>query len=271
MTKVHRSELTGAPYNPRTIGDRQRAALKESLRKNGLIAPLVWNRRTGNLVGGHQRMELMDSLLRTKNYTLDVAEVDMSEAEEVAANIALNNANAMGEFDYGAVQSLATDYGLDLQKDFLFDRDDMLVSFGMDLEDAHVQVRNADTTPELMQELKDRKKLVRERLQGAKAEVGDYTSTAMPGVLTLVFNDDSQKRQFCTSVGLSETVTTIHAERVLDLTDMAPDNDSGIADVSIAMMPDELAAWERLKKKLKAPDDKLAILKLLEQAGIDVG
>jgi hypothetical protein len=61
------------------------------------------------------------------------------------------------------VKSLSEEFSLDLGTDLLFDRDDLLVSFGMDLQDAGVQKRSADASPELMQEIKDRKKLVREK------------------------------------------------------------------------------------------------------------
>lgn len=156
-------------------------------------------------------MELLDSLMRTKDYSLDVAVVDMSETEEIAANVALNNSSAMGEFDYEAIKSLASDYSLDLQADFLFDRDDLLVSFGLDLGEAAVQKRDATTTPELMQEIKDRKKLVRDRFNAVRAEEGDYTTSAVPGVMTVVFTTESSRKAFCERVGVPIDTTVISA------------------------------------------------------------
>lgn len=268
MREIHREQLKGAEYNPRKIGERQRKALKASLSQNGLLQPIVWNERTGNIVGGHQRIKELDSLMRTKNYTLDVAVVDLSESEEVAANIALNNQNTMGEFDFTAVQELSSEFSLNLESDLLFDRDDLLVSFGVDLEDVQVQKRDAYADPELMQEIKDRKKEVRERLKETKAEMGDYTTDRPVGILTLVFCDESQKKEFCNAHGLVETVTTIHAESILDLSDLTPYT-GGAAELSIPMLPSEVAMWERLKRKLKAPDDKLAIMKIMDQLGIE--
>ena len=268
MREIARDQLKGADYNPRKIGERQRKALKESLRKNGLLQPVVWNERTGNIVGGHQRINELDSLMRTKNYTLDVAVVDLSEAEEVAANIALNNANTMGEFDFNAVQELSSEFNLNLETDFLFDRDDLLVSFGVDLESVQVQKRDAYADEDLMKEIKDRKKEVRERLKETRAETGDYTTDRPVGILTLVFRDDSQKKEFCAAYGLADSVTTVHAETVLDLSNLTPYTDAP-PELAIPMLPSELAMWERLKRKLKAPDDKLAILKIMDQLGIE--
>ena len=51
------SELNEAPYNPRKISDHQYSALLESIDKFGDISGIVFNRKTGNLVGGHQRIK----------------------------------------------------------------------------------------------------------------------------------------------------------------------------------------------------------------------
>ena len=93
MMTVKRTDLQKAPYNPRTINDRNMKALKKSLEKNNLLQPIVWNKRTGNVVSGHQRLEALDSSARTDKYSLDVAVVDLDEKAEVAANMAAPAAN----------------------------------------------------------------------------------------------------------------------------------------------------------------------------------
>lgn len=92
--------MKGAPYNPRRISEANKAKLKKSLGKNGLVGTVTWNRRTGNVVGGHQRLAAIDSLEGTKNYLLDVAVIDVDEADEKAINVALNNQQAMGDWDF---------------------------------------------------------------------------------------------------------------------------------------------------------------------------
>ncbi len=95
-----RSELRGAPYNPRTITAKARKQLKAGLEALGLLHPLTWNKRTGNLVAGHQRLDLLDGLANgASDYKLTVAVVDLSPEEEIEANVLLNNPEAAGRYD----------------------------------------------------------------------------------------------------------------------------------------------------------------------------
>jgi hypothetical protein len=96
---VHRSELKNAPYNPRRITDSARRRLKKNLETVGLVQPIVWNRRTGHIVGGHQKVKCLDALEGTHDYLVPVAVVDMDEVTERAQNIFLNNAEAQGDWD----------------------------------------------------------------------------------------------------------------------------------------------------------------------------
>lgn len=96
---VHRSELKGAPYNPRKINKVQAKRLKNGIKSHGLVGGILWNRRTGNLVGGHQRLTQLDDLEGSQDYTLDVDVIDVDEAEEKELNILLNNPALQGEFD----------------------------------------------------------------------------------------------------------------------------------------------------------------------------
>jgi len=50
-------DLKPANYNPRKISDEQLKMLKKSLLEFGDLSGIVYNRRTGNLVGGHQRVK----------------------------------------------------------------------------------------------------------------------------------------------------------------------------------------------------------------------
>ena len=62
-TKVMRlSEIKPAEYNPRvklSEKDFEYKALRESITQFGLVVPLIVNERTGNLVGGHQRLSVL--------------------------------------------------------------------------------------------------------------------------------------------------------------------------------------------------------------------
>lgn len=97
--EVHRSELSNAPYNPREMSDYAREKLRRSLETHGLVEPLVWNRRTGHLVGGHQRIAQLDVLNGTGDYKVGVAQIDVPLKQEMELNVALNNLHAQGIFN----------------------------------------------------------------------------------------------------------------------------------------------------------------------------
>lgn len=89
------AELNAAPYNPRRISDTAYAALRASVARFGLVQPIVWNRRTGHVVGGHQRLRAASELGEER---VKVVVVDLTDSEEKGLNLALNNANAQGQF-----------------------------------------------------------------------------------------------------------------------------------------------------------------------------
>jgi len=99
IVEVHRSELKNAPYNPRVISQNARRRLKEKIESVGLIDPPIWNRITGHIVGGHQRVSILDALHKTKNYRLRVAAVELDLKTEKETNLFLNNENAQGDWD----------------------------------------------------------------------------------------------------------------------------------------------------------------------------
>ncbi len=103
---ISRLKIKNAAYNPRKIDDVSFKNLKKNIKQNGLIETLVWNRTTGNLVSGHQRIKILDSLERKKDYMLTVAVVELGEKEEKEQNIFMNNLSAQGYFDLDMVKDL---------------------------------------------------------------------------------------------------------------------------------------------------------------------
>jgi hypothetical protein len=87
VVEIHRSELVNAVYNPRKISDHEKSKLREVLKRHGLVAPITWNHRSKNIVGGHQRIGLLDDIAETSDYTLHVAVIDVDEAREKELNI----------------------------------------------------------------------------------------------------------------------------------------------------------------------------------------
>lgn len=90
------ADLAPADYNPRRISPKAMQGLKASLERFGELGGIVFNRRTGNLVGGHQRVKALLALGETH---AEVRVVDLPTAEEKAANLALNHPGIGGEWD----------------------------------------------------------------------------------------------------------------------------------------------------------------------------
>lgn len=103
---IRRREIKNAPYNPRQIGPGERARLKTALEQLGLVETLVWNARTRHLVGGHQRLAILDELEGSADYSLTLARIDVSPSTERKLNLLLNNAHAQGTWDTAKLQAL---------------------------------------------------------------------------------------------------------------------------------------------------------------------
>ena len=90
IQKIKINRINPAPYNTRKDlkpDDPDYQKILRSIEEFGYVDPVVWNKRTGNLVGGHQRFKI----LVAKGYTeVYVSVVDYSLIKEKAANISLN-------------------------------------------------------------------------------------------------------------------------------------------------------------------------------------
>jgi ParB-like chromosome segregation protein Spo0J len=114
MQKVARSSLRDAEYNPRVLADSERRKLRAGLKKHGMVAPITWNKRTGHVVGGHQRLAQLDALAGTANYALNVAVIDVDEMREKEINLLLNNPDAQGDWNMEKLADLLRLDKLDL-------------------------------------------------------------------------------------------------------------------------------------------------------------
>lgn len=88
-------DIKPSPYNPRDITDPAFEGLKTSLKRFGLVDTVIINKRTGNLVGGHQRVKAAESVGITE---IPAMVVDLSEVDEKALNVTLNNGLISGHF-----------------------------------------------------------------------------------------------------------------------------------------------------------------------------
>lgn len=104
IQKVSADRLNPAAYNPRRDlkpGDRDYEKLKRSIEEFGFVEPVVWNRRTGFVVGGHQRLKVLLDMGETE---IDCVVVDLEPEKEKALNLALNR--IQGDWDEGKLAGL---------------------------------------------------------------------------------------------------------------------------------------------------------------------
>lgn len=121
IEKKKLSDLTPAPYNPRQSTAKQEKQLKTSLEKFGVVEPIIFNKRTGYIVGGHFRVRELKKLGYKE---IECVIVDLDEEDEKELNIRLN-ANT-GEWDW---DMLANEWD-----------SEQLVEWGMDLPNTDYEI-----------------------------------------------------------------------------------------------------------------------------------
>ena len=107
IEKKNAADLLPAEYNPRKDlkpGDLEYEKLKRSIEQFGYVEPVIWNKATGRVVGGHQRLKVLMDMGITE---VDCVVVDMPEDKEKALNIALNKIS--GEWDKDKLSLLIAD------------------------------------------------------------------------------------------------------------------------------------------------------------------
>ena len=138
VDKIPIGQLNPATYNPRKDlqpGDPEYEKLKRSMQEFGYVEPIVWNKRTGNIVGGHQRYKV---LLDMGMSEVDCVVVDLDETKEKALNLALNK--IQGDWDYlklkDILQELDTgEFDLELTGFDMDEIEDLMTQYHIDFDE----------------------------------------------------------------------------------------------------------------------------------------
>lgn len=107
IEKIKMSKLNPAKYNPRKDlkpGDTEYEKLKRSMSEFGYVEPIIWNKRTRNIISGHQRYKILRDM---KYKEAECVVVDLDDNREKALNIAMNKIN--GEFNIPLLTDLLKD------------------------------------------------------------------------------------------------------------------------------------------------------------------
>lgn len=107
IEKISTERLIPADYNPRKdlkSGDPEYEKLKRSLEEFGYVEPVIWNKTTGHVVGGHQRLKVLLDMGITE---VDCVVVELDAEREKALNVALNKIS--GDWDKDKLALLIAD------------------------------------------------------------------------------------------------------------------------------------------------------------------
>lgn len=207
---INRADIKNAEYNPRIMDKEAKKRLKAGLKKHGLVSTLTWNKRTGNLVGGHQRLEQLDALEKNKNYSLDVCVIDVDEAEEAVLNVQLNNPSMQGDWDLDKLALITEDYGVGFEEmgftpldvDLMFDGDERFTQM--------FETPEAEEVKQGLAEVKEARKQGKERLE-ERNNINFYS--------VIVFESEEAKKEFYKKINVPIYEEYLTADKIYRLQD----------------------------------------------------
>ncbi|EOB0811583.1 ParB N-terminal domain-containing protein [Staphylococcus pseudintermedius] len=123
LKKMNINDLQPANYNPRVDleeHDEEYQKIKRSIKKFGYVDPIIWNKKTNNIVGGHQRFKVLKDLGYQE---VDVSVVDLDEQAEKTLNIALNKVE--GDWDADKLKEVIEELDVSMRELTGFDDDEI--------------------------------------------------------------------------------------------------------------------------------------------------
>lgn len=203
---ISRDMIKNAPYNPRIMDEKAKKRLRKNIAKHGLVAALTWNKRTGNLVGGHQRLEQLDALEKSKDYELTVCVVDVDEREEAALNVQLNNPSMQGEWDLDKLANMSEEFNLDLSEDLGFTESD--IDFMFEGDDRFSQLFETKEGEQMRGDLEAVKEARKQSVENLKERnsISWYT--------VIVFENEADRDAFMREISIPKYEQYITEEQV---------------------------------------------------------
>ena len=211
---VKRSQVNFAPYNPRKKDKKVIDSLKRNFKKVGFLGGVIWNKTTGNLVGGHKRVETLDLIngydgTEITDYELKVEMVELDLKTEKEQNIYLNNKKQQGETDFELMATLINE--IDLENAGIDEQDIEIIealvpdfNFG-DNESIKNDINNISTDKQGKDYVKDIKKSIKSGIGGSQ----------LPTHFTVTFRSYDDKAEFLEGIGINGDETIITSDRFL--------------------------------------------------------
>lgn len=219
---VRPSLLKRAGYNPRSMTDKAREALKRGIARYGLVDPIIARRRDKLVVGGHQRLDAAKELGLA---TVPVVFLDDLDDQHAAAlNVLLNNPSAQGEWDFGKLSAVLSEldgHGFDATLTGFDDAElERLLSWTPDPEKAGEEDESVDLTPPKKPKSKRGEiyQLGRHRLMcGDATSEADVAKLMGGGLADMVWTDPPYGVEY---VGGTKDALTIENDRPEGLDDL---------------------------------------------------
>ena len=210
MRTISRSQIKNAEYNPRVIGEKEKKRLRAAIKENGLVSALTWNQRTGNLVGGHQRLSQLDALEKNGDYDLTVCVIDVDERQEAKLNVQLNNPSMQGDWDLDKLFEMTEAFDLSMD-DMGFSASDAAVLF-----DGDEKFLDLFETPEARTE-KDKLTQIKE---GRKEATKNYKDNQRADfMVVVVFKDGDERAEFMKRIHVQPYEQYVTADQVYRLSE----------------------------------------------------
>ncbi len=204
-TVIKRSEIKNAPYNPRVITDKELKKLKKNIKTVGLLATIVVNKNTMNIVSGHQRLTALDSLERKQDYELTVAMVDLTDKQEKEQNLFMNNEFAQGSWDFDKLKEMIPDINIE---DAGFEVSELAL---MDITFDSVKDETPVDLEEQEKRIQDMKKKKKEsRANSTAADDSNY-------FLSVIFPSVQAKEDFLYNLGVDKFEQYFKSDKFFDL------------------------------------------------------
>ena len=131
IRKVSLDKLIPWENNPRKMPKSELDKLEKSIKEFGYVEPIVWNEQTGKVVGGHQRLKVLQQLGEKE---IEVVVVNLDGNKEKLLNLALNRIH--GDWDEEKLTDIIREFekkGIDISISG-FDDEELIGILGGDID-----------------------------------------------------------------------------------------------------------------------------------------
>lgn len=200
---ISRSQISFAPYNPRKQNKEVVDQLRRNFKRVGFLGGIQWNSLTGNLIGGHKRLEALDLIYRytgENDYDVKVEKIELDEKTEKEQNIFLNNRKMQGETDYEALASIIDE--IDIKKAGLDEYDiSVMESLVPDFKMGDINDIVDDISSIAPPKTEEDKKV---HVKGVKSKIKNQTGEShLASYFVVTFKTYDEKAEFLEGIGIS--------------------------------------------------------------------